>query len=297
MGPRQLRAFLAAPSNVDVEAVRQVLSAEGVLVEDSYSSGAGADLITATIRRIRQSDFVIAIITESGWAAYEVGIADAFAKPVLIIVSPDLSVPSYVASRQVLRTKLISSDVLRLTLRNLAQQVRQDPKQLRPKSKRANKRQSPAAIERLRGAIQHARADAAPREIETLALDLLKASGATVVAQPAEVADRGVDFAVWADRLAAVIGGPLLVEVKAGRLTTDSIHAAEALLARGMSGETGRFALLLYLDREGRRFSAATWETPFVLRFDLEDFAQSLTSQSLADLVIHQRNRLVHKKG
>jgi len=55
-----------------------------------------------------------------------------------------------------------------------------------------------------------------------------------------------------------------------------------------------RLGLLLYLDREGRRFDQIRWDTPYVLRFDLEDFARALKQKPFANIIVEKRNRLVH---
>jgi hypothetical protein len=125
----------------------------------------------------------------------------------------------------------------------------------------------------------------------------LRAAGVSVAAQELETRDRGVDFAVWADELAHVIGGPLLVEVKAGRISPGRLQAAELQITNAMAAMGGRLGLLLYLDSDGRRYSAPTWETPFVMRFDLEDFALALLKRPFARLIVELRNRLVHGAG
>lgn len=136
-GNKQPRVYIAAPATVDTAVLRRLLEAENTVVDDAFSIAAGEDVVSAVLTRIRKSDLVIAIMIEGGWTSYEVGVADALRKPVLLITSPGVFVPSQLARRQVLRSALADTEVLRLTLRKLLEDVRKNPRRLvSPKQKR-----------------------------------------------------------------------------------------------------------------------------------------------------------------
>ena len=295
---KHLRAYIAAPANVDTAVLRRLLDAENVVADDAFTISTGEDAVGSVVKRIRQADGVIAVFTEGGWTSYEVGVADALGKPVLVIAPTSTSLPSLIAHRQVLYGMLVDTDVLRLTLRKLIDEVRKHPRRLVSRSLPASHReQKPRATRDLIRRIKAARRGTSAVEVETLALEVLRAAGVTVAAQEPQNRDRGVDFAVLADALTATIGGPLLVELKVGKLSTERLKAAEAQLIKAMQAIGGRLGLVLYLDADDRRFTSRTWDTPYVLRFDLEDLAIALTQRSFASVVVEQRNRLVHGAG
>ncbi len=292
---KQPRVYIAAPASADTSVLRRIIEAERAVPDDAFSIDAGEDVVSAVLTRIRKADLVIALFGEGAWTAYEVGVADALRKPVLLIVRGEQRLPDQLARRVGLRTTVTDTEVLRLTLRKLLEDVRKNPKRLiTHRSKRTSRRPATGEAPRLAARIRSARADPAPLVVEELAQDLLRSVSATVAAQPRAERDKGVDFAVLDDDLSASVGGTLLVEVKAGNLSQDRLKTAEAHLLRALHEAGARLGLLLYLDAEGRRFPQRAWEIPNVLRFDLEDLAVALLDRPLASIVLEHRNRLAH---
>jgi hypothetical protein len=87
------------------------------------------------------------------------------------------------------------------------------------------------------------------------------------------------------------------IELKTGNLDPEVIRHAERRLAGAMQTSSSTLGLLFYLDRQGRRFPTQTWGTPYVVRFDLEDFVSLLVKTQFAQLIVDQRNKLVHGIG
>jgi hypothetical protein len=52
--------------------------------------------------------------------------------------------------------------------------------------------------------------------------------------------------------------------------------------------------LLLYLDRSGRRSKLEYTGNPYVLKYDLEDFARALLEKPFTAVLLERRNQLVH---
>jgi len=292
---KQPRVYIAASEKTDTSVLRKLLEAERAIPDDAFSISAGEDVVSAALTRIREADLVIAIVTEDGWSSYEVGVADALRKPVLLIAQSDQLVPSKLARRQVLRGALADSEMLRLTLRKLLADVRRNPRRLiSARREKPRGRSVGADLAALVARIRDVRSHAAPSAVEELAQGVLRAASAAVAAQPPSSRDKGVDFAVIDDDLSASVGGSLLVEVKAGTISMERLKSAEAHLLRALTDAGAGLGLLLYLDVADRRFPQLTWEVPPVLRFDLEDFAVSLLDRPLASIIVEQRNRLAH---
>jgi hypothetical protein len=300
MASKRLRAYIAAPATLDPTPIRDFLDREGVDSDDAYSIAAGTDLLEALIRRIRVADFAVAVLNEdAGWTAYELGLCDALAKPVLVIASPALSAPASIASHPLIRTSIGNSDVWQLALKKFVQEVREDrakPGHHRPRRSQGAKGGSTRLLD-LAEQIHAERENGSPSRVEELTLDVFRTAAVIVVAQEPRLADRGADFAVWDDRLAHSVGLPIFVELKVGNLDGQRLKETEWQLADAMRASSGRLGLVLYLDRNGRRFPTPTWDAPFVVRFDLEDFARDLARRPFAELVVEQRNKLVHGMG
>jgi len=106
--------------------------------------------------------------------------------------------------------------------------------------------------------------------------------------------DPGADFAVWSDDLRGSLGNPILVELKASKLNEMSFRVAYSRLARKVQDSGSAAGLLLYLEKNGKRFGRPTTWIPSVLWFDAEDFARELSEKSFAQVLVERRNRTVH---
>jgi len=85
---KPLRAYIAAPADIDTTTLRRLLSDQNVAVDDAYSPSVGGPLTDTILKSIRSADCAVAIITQDSWTAYEVGLCDAFGKPVLVLATP-----------------------------------------------------------------------------------------------------------------------------------------------------------------------------------------------------------------
>jgi hypothetical protein len=292
--PKPLRAYIAAQANVDTAVLRRLLHMENVIADDAFTLSASENVTRSIVRHIREADLVIAIIGKGGWTSYEIGIADALAKPVLVIAPVSTSMPTYIVGHQVLHSAVADTDVLRLTLRKLLDDVRKRPQRLLSRPSHIKRKNVPKTSEDLVGRIAAARQATSAHEVEALTVEMLREAGIAVAAQEPQHRERGVDLAVFVDALGPSVTGPVLIELKCGRLSDDHIRAAELQLVNAIQAIGGRLGLVLYLDADDKRFASRTWETPYVLRFDLEDLARALTRRSFANVIVDQRNHAVH---
>ncbi|EHQ29714.1 restriction endonuclease [Mucilaginibacter paludis] len=114
--------------------------------------------------------------------------------------------------------------------------------------------------------------------------------------QQLQARDHGVDFAVWNDQLGRLLGNPIIVEVKAGALTLAKIeHFTHQLMVYAEKSDSS-LALLFYLDPKRTKFEWNFNLKPLILAFDVEDFLNSLLQDSFENIILFQRNRIVHNK-
>jgi GTP cyclohydrolase II len=131
-------------------------------------------------------------------------------------------------------------------------------------------------------------------ELTTFLVNLLKTEGAVVSQQHGD-RDKGVDMALWIDSLESSLGNPILVEIKMSCLTEDQLKIAEDQLRRYLTTTNSRSGLLLYLDREKKRFRRATLGMPLIIRLDIRDLINELRTKTLSRVLLSERNAMVHQ--
>lgn len=287
------KCYIASSATTETGFLRELLRQRGVEAQDAFDFNPGEPIHDHLLTRIRQSDFVIAILTaETPSVLYEAGVSDGLRKPMLVVASQDALVPEPLRSHTFVRTELKDSDVLRIAVTNFVEEFSKQPKVTRKRSPKAQA--DTKRIGELLERVTELRKQPRGEEVERAVYQLLLASGLRAVESEPRSKDKGVDFAVWSDALGPVLGTLMLVEVKTGQLNEGRLAEAEKQLQGYLRKSDAKVGMLLYLDDLGRRFKETTRSSPFVLRYDLQDFAQELSSRAFADVVLAARNRLVH---
>jgi hypothetical protein len=290
-----MNIYVSHSARSQIGPLRDLLRKEGASFRDSFDPSAISGSSERVHAGIQAADAVIAVIDgEAANVLFEIGVAIGLRKPVLALLTPGVTVPSFVAPLTYLTSDLADSDVLRLAVRRFL-----DKSKDRPSKVRETGRKSPPLLPdrvRLRGLakrLSRLRKSGDPFEFEHTVSELLRASRITAI-KDQEASDRGVDFAVWSDSLRGSLGSPILIELKAAKLNNFSFRTAYSNLARQVQESGSAAGLLLYLDESGMRFAKpATW-IPSVLWFDAEDFAKELSKRSFGEVLAERRNKIVH---
>jgi hypothetical protein len=129
-------------------------------------------------------------------------------------------------------------------------------------------------------------------ELQSLVSEILKASGAEIVAE-ANSPDRGFDLAVWSDDLQDFVDNPFPIEVKIRLSSRENAKRALNQTAKSASAIGARWSMLLY--GEGPSPDNRVWQSsPTVLALQIDDLLIRLESMSFPDIVRTMRNRRVH---
>lgn len=293
---KSLVAFISHSAQRPIESLRELLQSEGLKIKDSFDVSAPEESETAIEAGIRAADVVIAVIgPEARNVFYELGFATALRKPTLLLLEPGTSAPAFASRGRYLVSDLTDSEVLRLGVKRFLEEAESGPSSHRArKYPRSVEQPNRAAISEVLEQLDRIRRSADPHQVERLAAQLLHAAAVTALEEYKGEKDRGVDFAVWSDALQSSLGNPILIEIKAGTLSDQLLGTAYSRLAAQVSQSGARAGLLLYLDREGRRFRRPEAWTPVVLAFDLVDFAKELRAKPFAKVLVERRNKLVH---
>jgi hypothetical protein len=289
------RIFISHDARREVEILRELVESEGASADDSYSLSGSDDILKLSSESIASSDAMIAVLGErTSNVFFEMGLAAGSGKPILILVEPGAKIPTFVPSSTYLTSDLTDSAVLRLGIKQFLAEFSRHPLGSRQARETfSNEHAKEPEIREIINRLRQLRVARTTAEIESVAGELLRASRAGTVEQH-QGADAGVDFAVWSDALASSLGNPILVEVKAAELNEMSFRVAYSRLVRQVQDSDARAGLFLYLDTKNRRLGRpATW-VPYVLVFDLEDFATELLGNSFAKVLTEHRNKAVH---
>lgn len=290
-GTRFKSCFISAPFGADTSVLRQILEEKGIRWHDQTDVRAGGSWLDAVDTAMTRSDFVCVILpTESHRAnvLFELGIAYARRKPVLAFLGPLLSLPSDIqgltyfhvdsANEEALRSAL-DAFLVHATPTSLTKPFAMQSKR-KPKSK-------PAPLPP---------SSATGFEFEQCTAELLRKSG-FIVSEPSESREQGADFAVWIDEVQNSLGNPLLVEVKAGDLSSTRLDEAASQLRHYVTKTHGHCGLLVYWDRQSREFPAVSVHWPLVFRLSGKSLARLASQGLLAQELVRLRNDAIHGKA
>jgi hypothetical protein len=285
--------FVSAPAATKTGLLRTILTESGADVIDAFDFGPGQSLSQTLISRILKSDGVVIVYSDaSPNVVYEMGISVASKKPTLILVDPNISLPAFAESFLFLRTTLKDTEVLRASLVRFVEETRKkQPRQIAP-LKRAHGASNVEAISSFLDLVGVNRKSVTPQQIESALMEILKNSGVQVEVQMSR-RDVGVDCVVWSERLRQTMGNPILVQLKVGNVSRENLKNTERQLLRYLGAVDAHYGVIFYLDRAGTRLHREAL-SPNILAFDLEDFARTLQHHSFEEVLLTERNRVVH---
>jgi hypothetical protein len=290
--------FIAAPIAVNIRPLREALADRGIHVKDALSLLPGPGSIIGAIESaIRGVDFVCAVVSPrmSSNVMFEIGLAYGARKPLFLVVDKEADLPANLKDIFYVRASPWDSEAIEFNLDNFLEH----PTRGIPRRQRTTEGKSEPSLpdgfeideklESLRSLQGLERAVA----LEDLVTGLLEQVDA-VVTQERYSPDTGADMAIWLDGIESILGNPVLVEVKAGRLSEQRLQQAELELQHYLTQTNARAGLLIYLDQTGRRFpsSPSTW--PLVVRFDVRDFVDVVARGELVAALIAERNKAAH---
>ena len=208
-----IRAFIAAPAGASLEALRDELCKKNVQAFTAYDlSPSSVSIATHVEDAIKASDLMIAVVPKeaSPNIFFELGIAHALKKPVLVLVSPKYGLlPSDIAGYLYLRIDPDNRIALSIALDQLLTQL--DKPTRRPKKKKPQ--DISLGNDASRFLSELSKKELTGYELENLVAKILRSAGAETVIE-SQHRDIGADIAFWADSLEPIAGNPILVEVK-----------------------------------------------------------------------------------
>ncbi len=276
--------------------VREILLRNNVSPIDIFDISPGDNITTVIEDKIKKSDMFLAVITNvSPNVFYEIGIAKGLNKPIFIVFSKELNIyPSFL--NEFLYVRANSSDYDNIDFA-FKQFVKNQSKQKQKTNKDRKKHIDNELItlpESWEFTLSDIRKNGTPVKLENYMANLLNSLKTTsrIIEQ-----DKGVDFALWLDDVDPILGNPILLEVKYGNITPETLNMGERQLQNYLLATKSKVGLLLYLDKTGRRFPLGSSLNPLVIRMDLENFLSEIdANKSVVKVILNKRNLMAHGK-
>lgn len=332
---KSLRCYIASSPNSDSRQIQDLLMREGIKSYEKPLMTYPTTKFASIKDTIASSDFVFALISIENLSKnilFEIGVAYGLGKPVLILIQGEGPIPLELTNFVYIRSKadidsiyfslkqflkknnfaFEKSDFDKKTgIHNPLYKMRISPPLYDARTSESKKIEKiakgiacyPGAgrfrietldiIKKSSGLLSKQNITGA--EIITFLISIFEKEGAIVSHSGPN--DNGADMALWLDSSANSLGNPILVEVKIGQITDSRLSSAEEQLRGYLNATNVQSGLLLYLDSEMKQFGRSIIETPLIIRLDIRDLVNKLESQSLARILLSERNAMMHLRG
>jgi hypothetical protein len=280
------RCFISAPFGTDTTTLRTALEARAIVWRDPTHFSIQDTWLDALDNEVSRADFVCVVLQseKSGNVLFELGVAFGKHKPVLAFVSSASGL-----TNEMVGLMYVRSDVTDAAAVDSALDVFLHHASLRPQKRRSV---GTLRAKRVPGGEGHV-SPISGADAEEQTAFLLQRAGLIFFEAP-RTADRGADFAIWADELDSSLGNPLLVQVKAGRISASQLRAAAEQLREYVEKTHGRFGLLIYWDRAGREFPRVSPTWPVIFQLSGTVLANLVTRGELAEELLRLKNTAIH---
>lgn len=292
---KKLKCFISASAKTDTKIIKNILENNGIIAYDFYDFPLGQS-IQDIKKKIKEADFGIAVISGNDTNVfYEMGICEGLGKPLLVIIDKDYEAPNYVRNYIHLKTYIEDKQLLKMSILRFADEIFLNKKSLLKKYKKPISYVFKInSTENYFEKIQFIRRSGNELELERLIEEIFNKLNLQIVSNPSE--NKGADFAIWDDNLYSLIGNPILIEVKYGQLNVQMISNSEKQLQNYVERSGAKAGILFYLDKNSKRFNEDYSLNPLILRFDFEDFIKDISQNSFENVVLKERNKIIHGK-
>lgn len=284
--------FIISPFNVDLKTLRELLETRNIRVKDSLNIPTSKISYPMAIEKeIRNSDFVCAIISYDlpPNIFFEIGLAKGAEKPIFLILEGKNDIPLDLKDMFYVKAFPKDKEAIAFSLDQFLAKYRKIPKSAYYEKKGIkSKNKSNYSIQQNLDLINNS------HEIEMFLENLFMNLDDVRIVTKQSYDDNRIDIALWVDKLESNLGNPVIIETKLGNLSKHSLKLAEIQLREYLKKTNASTGLLIYLDLENRRFKPSEFKFPFIIWLELHDLVRELNELSLADIIVKQRNKLLH---
>lgn len=289
----KLKCYISAPAGFDLTKLELILQKQDIEYHNFYDFSIGTSFSDLIRRKIRESDFIITILNgKNSNVIFETGVAEGLKKPIFILVDKKVDIPFFMANKLYYQTNFEDILLIELALSNFILDVKNKKKYIPIKEHSDtlsidNTNNALAEIRRLR-----------KNPHEENILKIIKETFSNMDIQNVSINDsindKGVDLIIRSENLKPYFGNPIFVEIVAGNINTERIEKSQQILVKYIQSSDATAGLILYLDKNNKRFVTHQSITPSILFFDMEDFINGIASEGFERLLINARNSVAH---
>lgn len=287
------KCFISAPASLNIDALISSLESKGILAFDAYAIGHDADFPPSVEEEIKDSDFLVAVFspnTPNANVLYEIGFARGAKKPIFLVVQDEGAIPRFLKDTVYVRASLDDRQLISFYLDQFLSKHKKGVKKRIPRLKKPSMGLDRSYLEeQLKGI----REKGTEMELLHLVRDLFRSQG-FVVDTSHGTGDKGADMSIWVDSLESSFGNPILIEIRMGRLSERVLERIEAQMRHYLSRTNARSGLLIYFDRQGRRFNRSKLQLPLVIRLNMYDLVEKLAEHPIDRVLLRERNLVAH---
>jgi len=277
-----------------------VLAENDIDVFGLYDFSIGDSIQQILKRKLRQADFAVFVVgKENNNILYEIGVCEGLGKQSLIIIDKNVDLPFYLENKLSLTANLNDRNFLKMTLYGFIKELKHKGKHAKSTITESDKGVEgyntdikwvlTSLLEQTRNLRENGRG----RELEYIVEEIFKTIHLKY-ADNTRVSDIGIDFALWSNKLGRILGNPIIVDVKFGCLGQDTFKRAEQQIQRYAEKSEAKVALLLYLDKTGKRFKLTPSLNPLIIAYDIEDFITDILKSNFETVILTSRNKIAH---
>lgn len=285
--------FISAPVNLDLSVLRSVLRSKGIATILPFELEiTGANFRAQIEKAIQKADFFVGVLSGRASNAnvfFELGLASAKRKRVVLIQGRDLELPSNLSGFPILKCKVEDPRQLSYFLDQFLNRQRalpsppQELAKTRPLSNRAGE------------LIAHLEAlgeGATELEFLNILTDVFRESGIQVLAEHGPM-EHGYDLAVWLDELEHLVGNPLLVDLRK-HLSPAMARVIKRQFLANQGASIGKALLVVFIRGSEEQLRKENLGAPLIMFISAARLLSHLKSRSIAAFIRHDRNKLAH---
>jgi hypothetical protein len=283
------KCFISASKGVNVSPLMKLLEEYGVQISSSMNTNL-KNICFAVDDEISECSFICAIISKntSSNVIFEIGLARGAKKPLFLIVESEEDLPSCL--RDIIYIRAAANDIekirypLEMFLNNY------QPARVYQNVIKTSYKLDGFFAENMLKNLDELKTAA---EIESLVANLFKNLNDVITVAKFEP-NTQADMSLWIDELENKIGNPILVEIKSGHLSYERLLSTENQMREYGRRADSPLGILIYYDRSGKKFRHLEAGYPLIIWLELRDLILELSKRSLAQIIIGERNKIVH---
>lgn len=292
-----LTCFVSAPAGVNLSRIRQLLLEKGLeLLHPSQIAAYGQSISEKVSELISQADLFLAVFDksyESGNTFFELGLAVAQKKQIIVLSPPNFALPSDLTGFLFLIAGADNIEALGFAIDQLLEAPIIKKKKRRSKKSLLLTKLPPLKPIHLLEKYNLLSPNVTGYKLESFIAEMLEESGISIIKQ-SERPDYGADLAIWSDELGSILGNPILIEIKKSLKSHKQVKQITNHLTGYLRKTNSRSVLVLYLEGLPSREAQNIAQVFNILFFQIGEFVQQLQDRSFVDVIRTRRNIVAH---